>query len=108
MDNVFGFSKDGFPPDSEIEEMYIKTAESVEDRVIQDKLFRALLYDPRRSDIYFGTEEDAHKAEEIAHKLNSMSKESFLTSGYAYEWLDELSGAQIFKIVDPKVLKKAD
>lgn len=108
MDNVFGFSKDGFLSDSEIEALYAQKSVTIKDKNIQNKLFKALMYDPRKSDVYFGSEEVAQKAEKIAHKLHSMTKKSFLASDYAYKWLDDLKGAKIYKVTNPKVLKKAD
>ena len=106
MDNVFGFSKDGFMPDTDIEALYAQKAVGVNDKNIQNKLFRAQLYDPRKSDIYFGSEKDAHKAEQIAYKLHEMTTDAFLTSDYPYKWLDELAEAKIFKVVNPNVLKQ--
>jgi len=104
MADIFSFSKKGFLSDSEIEALYIKKAESVKDKVIQDKLFRALMYDPRKSDIFFGSEEDAHKAEQIALKLHSMDQVAFLESDYPHFWLNELSGARIYKIANKEML----
>lgn len=105
-ENVFGFNKDGFISDSEIEELYTKKAKATRDKIIQDKLFRALMYDPRKSDIYFGSQEAAEKAEQIAHKLHAMTTDEFLASDYPYNWLDELAGAQILKVTNPGVLKE--
>lgn len=104
-EDIYGFNKDGFLPDDEIEALYIKKSEGTDDKTIQDKLFRALMYDPRKSDIYFGSEEVTHKAEQIAHKLHEMTNDEFLTSDYPYKWLKELAGAQIYKVTNPKVLK---
>lgn len=104
-EDVFGFKKVGFLSDSEIEELYTKKVEATVDKVIQDKLFRALMYDPRKSDIYFGSEEDAHKAERIARKLHEMATNVFLASDYPYIWLDELAGAKIYKVNNSEVLK---
>jgi len=103
-DNVFGFNKDRFLPDSEIEALYLKKSEATNDKAIQNKLTRALTYDPRKSDIYFGSETDAQRAETIAHKLHEMTIDEFLTSDYPYRWLDELVGVQIYKVVNQKVL----
>ena len=105
-DNVFGFNKDGFLLDSEIEALYLKKSEVINDKAIKSKLSRALMYDPRKSDIYFGSETDAQKAETIAHKLHEMTIDEFLISNYPYNWLDELVGVQIYKVVNPKVLNQ--
>ena len=105
MDNVFGFDKVGFLSDAEIEGLYTKKSEATLDKDIQAKLFRASMYDPRRSDIYFGTEEAALKAEQIAHKLNEMTTDEFVYSSYSYEWLDELPEATIYKVVNPAIIK---
>ena len=105
MDNVFGFDKVGFLSDSEIEELYTKKSEATLDKDIQAKLFRASMYDPRRSDIYFGTEEAATKAEKIAHKLNKMTLDVFVISSYPCEWLCELPEATILKVTNPSILK---
>ena len=105
MDNVFGFDKVGFLSDSEIEVLYTKKSEVISDKDIQIKLLRAGMYDPRRSDIYFGTEEAAIKAEKIAHKLNEMDTDAFMSSNYPSEWLGELPEATIYKVTNPSVLK---
>lgn len=105
MDNVFGFDKVGFLSDIEIEELYTKRTELTEDKDIQAKLFRASMYDPRKSDIYFITEEAALKAEQIAHKLNEMTTEVFMASNYPAEWLSELPVATIYKVTNPSILK---
>jgi hypothetical protein len=102
--DVYGFNKNGFLSDSEIEELYAKKSERVEDKKTQDKLFHALMYDPRKSDIYFGSEKDAHKAESVAHKLDAMTTETFISSDYPYQWLDELVGTKICKVTNPDVL----
>jgi len=105
MNNVFGFDKVGFPSDTEIEELYSRKSELTQDRDTQAKLLRASMYDPRKSDIYFGTEEAALKAEQIAHKLNGMTTEAFMTGTYPHEWLSELPMATIYKVTNPAVLK---
>lgn len=104
MNNVFGFDKVGFLSDTEIEELYTKKSEFIKDKDIQTKLFRAIMYDPRKSDIYFGTEEAALKAEQIAHKLNEMTTDEFMTSNYSYEWLSELPEETVYKVTNPSVL----
>jgi hypothetical protein len=105
MNNVFGFDKVGFTTDREIEELYSRKSELTDDKDIQAKLLRASLYDPRKSDIYFETEEAASKAEQIAHKLNEMTTDEFMQDNYPAEWLQELQGASIYKIPNPSVLK---
>jgi len=103
MDNVFGFNKSKLPTDSEIEELYFKKSEATINKDIQNKLFRASMYDPRKSDIYFGTEEVALKAEQISH--NEMTTGEFMSSSYPYEWLSELPEVTIYKVTNPSVLK---
>jgi len=105
--SVFGFDKGGYLPDSEIEKLYQEKIKSLtnDEKEIGEKLFKASWYDPRRSDIYFDTEDTANKAQEIANKLHSMSKGEFMSSNYSYGWFDELSGASLFKIVNKSVLK---
>ncbi len=105
MDNVFGFNKSGFLTDSEIEDLYTMKSEATTDRNIQDKLFRANMYDPRKTDIYFGAEEAALKAEKIANKLNEMTTDEFMSSNYPYEWLSELPEATVYKVTNPSILK---
>lgn len=105
MDNIFSFSKSCFLSDSEIEELYAKKIESTHDQGIQTKLLRASLYDPRRTDIYFSTQEVATQAEKIAHKLNEMTTDEFMTSSYPYGWLSELPEATIYKVTNPSILK---
>jgi|SRR3990170_271217 len=105
MDNVFGFNKSKLPTDSEIEELYFKKSEATINKDIQNKLFRASMYDPRKSDIYFGTEEVALKAEQISHKLDEMTTGEFMSSSYPYEWLSELPEVTIYKVTNPSVLK---
>lgn len=105
MNNVFGFDKVGFPADDEIEQLYARKSELTDDKDIQAKLLKASMYDPRKSDIYFGTEEEASKAEQIAHKLNQMATDEFMESNYPLEWFSELQGASIYKIANPEVLK---
>lgn len=102
---VFGFDKTGYLSDSEIEALYQKKSESIIDKTVKDKLFKASLYDPRKSDIYFSSVESANKGKEIADKLDKITTEEFLSSDYAYQWFDELSGASLFKIVNKSVLK---
>jgi hypothetical protein len=104
---VYGFSKNEFLSDLEIEKLYEKKAEGTNDKSIQDKIFSALMFDPRKSDINFGSEANANKAEAIAHKLHEMTTDEFLTSDYPYKWLDELAGAHIYKVVNPKAITKA-
>lgn len=105
---VFGFDKTGYSSDSEIEALYQKKSELVTDKTVKDKLFKASLYDPRKSDIYFSSVESANKGKEIANKLHRMTTDEFLGSNYSYQWLDELSGASIFKIVNKNVLKQQE
>ncbi|MFH1408187.1 MAG: hypothetical protein ABIG91_04120 [Patescibacteria group bacterium] len=102
---VFGFDKTGFLSDLEIEALYQKKSELITDKTAQDELLKASFYDPRKSDIYFGSVESANKGKEIADKLHQMTEEEFLGSDYAYQWFDELSGASLFKIVNKNVLK---
>lgn len=102
---IFGFDKTGYLSDSEIEALYQKKSELVNNKEVQNKLFNASLYDPRKSDIYFSSAESANKGKEIADKLHKITTEEFLNSNYAYQWFDELSGASIFKIVNKNVLK---
>lgn len=105
INNVFGFDKVAFLSDTEIEDLYTRKSELTKDKDIQAKLFRASMYDPRKSDIYFGTEEAAFKAEQIAHKLNEMTTNEFLVSNYPYEWLSELPEATIYKVTNSSALK---
>lgn len=108
MDNVFGFDKPNLISDTEIEELYTKKSEMTEDKDIQQKLFRASMYDPRKSDIYFSTQEAAVLAEKIAHKLSEMTAIEFMSSSYPYEWLDELPETTIYKIINKSILKSVD
>jgi len=103
--SVFGFDKSGYLQDSEIEELYLEKLKLVNNKEVQDKLFRASFYDPRKSDIYFSSVESANKGKEIADKLDKMAAEEFLSSDYVYQWFDELSGASLFKVVNKNVLK---
>ena len=105
MNNVFGFDKVGFPTDTEIEALYARKSELTDDKDIQAKLLKASMYDPRKSDVYFGTKEAASRAEQIAHELNEMTTDEFMESNYPYEWLEELKGASIYKITSPSILK---
>ena len=107
MDGVFDYKKVGFLSDTEIEAIYAKKSKSINDKSIQQKLFRASIYDPRKSDVYFGSQECALKAEKIADKLNRMPEAVFLSSSYPYKWFDELEGETIFKIVNKKILKSS-
>lgn len=104
----FSFDKKYNLTDGEIEKMYVDRMESTSDKVIIDKLFRASLCDPRRSDVYFDSNETAMKAKEIANKLNDILPHEFSTSDYAYTWLDDLSGGSIFKIINKDVLKSKE
>lgn len=61
-----------------------------EDKKIFDLLIRASMYDPRRSDVGYGTKEMVEKGQEIAAKLDAMSEEEFMTSPFALEWIDIL------------------
>lgn len=105
MKNVYGFDKVEFPTDTEIEELYSRKSELTDDKDIQAKILRASMYDPRKSDIYFGTVEAASKAEQIAHKLVEMTTDEFMESNYPSEWLSELHGVSIYKIANPSVIK---
>lgn len=105
IDNTkFGFDKNYNLTDDEIEKWYVERMTSESDKVIADKLFRASLCDPRRSDVYFDSNETAMKAKRIADKLNDLSLDEFSTSNYPYKWLDGLSGGSIFKIINKNVL----
>lgn len=101
----FGFDKNYDLTDDEIEKRYVERMTSESNKVIADKLFRASLCDPRRSDVYFDSNETAMRAKGIADKLNDLSLNEFSTSDYSYKWLDELSGAGIFKVINKDVLK---
>jgi hypothetical protein len=48
--NMFGFDKASYLSDSEIESLYTKKSKLTRDKNIQKMLFRASMYDPRRSD----------------------------------------------------------
>ena len=105
---VFGFDKTGYLSDLEIEALYQKKSELVADKTVQDKLFRASFYDPRKLDVFFDSVESANKGKGIADKLHRMTAEEFLSSDYAYRWFDGLSGASLFKIVNKNVLKQSE
>lgn len=104
------FDKSSYLSDSEIEKQYREKINSLEDggEETRDKFFKASLYDPRRTDVYFGSKESAEKAQEIANRLHIMSKEEFMASDYPYKWIDELPGVSIYKIVNKKVLIPKD
>lgn len=105
VNKTFSFSKDNYTSDKEIEELYNRKIESTSSVDIQNKLFRARMYDPRKSDVYFGSEKVALKAQEIGKRLQKLSLEEFIASDYPFMWLDELAGEAIFKVVNKKILK---
>lgn len=101
---IHSFDKNSCPAVEQIEKLYQRKIENTSDGSVKLKLERALFFDPRKPDIYFGSEKAAQMAEVIADKLNSLSTEEFLSSNYPYEWLDELGGESLFRILDPSVL----
>lgn len=107
---VFGINKNSYLTDSEIERLYREKIEALSDneKEIKNKLFKASLYDPRRTDIYFGSEEAANKAQQVGDKLHLMTKEDFMSGDYPYKWIDELAGESIFRIINKKVLSTKD
>lgn len=105
MGKMFNYEKGGFSTDTEIELLYIDKAKMTSDKTRQEKLFRASMYDPRKSDIYFGSEKAALKAEAIAKNLQKLTKIEFMDSDYPFVWLDELAGESIFKVVNKKKIK---
>lgn len=105
---AYSFDKKSFPTTDQIERLYQQKIEKTSDGSIKLKLERALFFDPRKPDIYFGSAEGAQKGEAIAEKLNSLSTEEFLSSDYPSQWLDELGGERLFKILDPSVLTLAE
>lgn len=103
---VFGFDKTGYLSDSEIEKLYQRKLELVTDKAIQNKIFKASFCDPRKSDIYFDSEESANIGKSIADKLNQMSENDFFESDYSWKWFEDLSGDSLFKITNKNVLNK--
>lgn len=104
---AYSFDKNSCPAIEEIERLYNLKIKNTLDDSLKLKLERALFFDPRKPDIYFGSAKGAQKGEAIADKLNSLSPEEFLSSRYPYEWLDELGGSTLYKIIDPSVLTPA-
>lgn len=112
---VYSPNRTGFADAKTIEELYEKkidwilklnhstVTEEIKDKLVK-RLQRCQFYDPRLPDIYYGTEESARKAIEIAAKLHTMTEKEFLVSEYPYQWLSELPNVSLFKVVDPSVL----
>lgn len=104
---AYSFDKNSCPAIEQIEKLYNLKIKNTSDGSVKLKLERALFFDPRKPDIFFGSAKGAQKGEVIAEKLNSLSTEEFLSSNYPYQWLDELGGESLFRILDPSVLTPA-
>lgn len=116
--NAFSFDKAGYVDAQTIGGLYYvklhtllrerKEAElSGEERKVYLQLQRAMFYDPRLPDVYFGSKEAADKARQIAGKLHRMTAAEFLAGDYPYLWVDELAGERLLKILNPSVLSPA-
>lgn len=116
---VSSFDKSGFADAKTIESLYgrmmdkiLKSnnpalTEKIKGQLVK-RLQRCRYYDPRLPDVYYGSAEDAAKAQQIAEKLHRMTPDEFLSSTYSYLWLDDLTGAQLYKVIDPSVLTSVE
>ena len=59
-------------------------------------MIRSKKYDPRYPNVRFKNIKAAKKAVEIADKLDALSDEEFLCSGYPYVWQDEIRLSNLF------------
>ena len=115
---MFASDKTKYKTTEEIEALYdrrvdillagrITEAElNADEKVILKKIERARFADPRYKNIFFEAKEFAIIGEKIADKLNTLTDEKFLSRDNAYDWLDELVGAGINKVINPDILKK--
>lgn len=112
---VYSFNKVGYSDPKVIESLYITKIEqllngrkeadlSESEKQINLKLQRSIYYDPRLPDVYFVSEETVRKAQQIADKLHKMTQDEFLSGEYSYQWLDELTGTSLYKVIDPSIL----
>lgn len=75
------------------------------EQMICDQLVRFQLYDPRRPDVGFGSEETLRKSLETAARLAELSDEEFQKSEYVLTWMYELDDA--FKVTNLPFLNDA-
>jgi hypothetical protein len=68
------------------------------------RLERSMKHDPRLPEVQFKDAETAKTALSIAKKLDSMSKEEFLVSGYPYIWQDDIGLRNVITMDEAKVM----